>query len=424
MSGVWKGSTLAPFRIRSFRFQWPGDLAACWGFEMETLLLNWYVLVETGSVLLLTVFGSLQYIGTLLGPVCGVIGDRIGYRQLLCIMRGIYFTLATTLMTLALCGMLRPWHVFIIATLMGLVRSSDLAVRSSLVGETMPPSLLVKAMGFSRSTNDTARILGALTGAALVAALGMGPAYVMISLLYLTSVTLIWQTGRGSRGRRAAVARAASVPGSPWADMRDGFGHVWNTPFLLALMLLAFLVNLTAFPIMNNLMPYVAKEIYGTDQRGLGYLSAGCAFGALVGSLAMSRMGGGLQLARVLVMFSVIWHALLLVYAQLQSPVTGFFFLVLSGFAQSLTMVSMATMLIRNAEARYRGRVMGIRMFAIYALPIGLLCAGTLITHFGYPATATLYCLVGIAVTLLIAARWRAQLWNAGAPANAVSGGR
>ncbi len=424
MSANWKGSTFAPFRVRSFRFQWPGDLAACWGFEMETLLLNWYVLVETGSVLLLTVFGSLQYIGTLLGPVCGVIGDRIGYRQLLCVMRGIYAVLATTLMTLALSGVLRPLHVFIIATLMGLVRSSDLAVRSSLVGETMPSSLLVKAMGFSRTTNDTARILGALSGAALVAALGMGPTYIMIALLYLTSLTLIWQTGRGSRGRRAAIARAASVPASPWADVRDGFGHVWNTPFLLALMLLAFLVNLTAFPIMSNLMPYVAKHIYGTDQRGLGYLVAGCAFGALVGSLTMSRLGGGMQLARILVVFSVVWHALLLVYAQMQNPVAGFFFLMLSGFAQSLTMVSMATMLIRNAEARYRGRVMGIRMFAIYALPIGLLCAGPLITYFGYPATATLYCVVGIAVTLLIAARWRSQLWSAGAPANAISASR
>lgn len=424
MSGVWKGSTLAPFRIRSFRFQWPGDLAACWGFEMELLLLNWYVLVETRSVLMLTIFGALQYVGTLLAPLVGVIGDRIGYRNLLCIMRATYATLATTLMLLTFAGMLRPLHVFVIATLTGLVRSSDLAVRSSLVGETMPSGLLVKAMGFSRTTNDTARILGALTGAALVAALGMGPTYVMISLLYLTSVALIWQAGRGSRGRRAAAARAASVPGSPWGELRDGFGHVWSTPFLLALMLLAFLVNLTAFPIMNNLMPYVAKEIYGTDQRGLGYLLAGCAFGALIGSLTMSRIGGGLQLARTLVTFSVVWHVLLLVYAQMQSAVAGFFFLMLAGFVQSLTMVSMSTMLIRNAEARFRGRVMGIRMFAIYALPLGLLCSGPLITSVGYPLTALLYCVVGIVVTLLIAARWRKELWSAGAPANATAGNR
>ena len=44
---------------------------------METLILGWYVLVETRSVLMLTVFASLLYIGTLLAPMFGVTGDRI-----------------------------------------------------------------------------------------------------------------------------------------------------------------------------------------------------------------------------------------------------------------------------------------------------------------------------------------------------------
>ena len=50
-----RDSLLAPFRVRSFRFQWPADLATSWAFEMETLILGWYVLTETGSVLLLTI---------------------------------------------------------------------------------------------------------------------------------------------------------------------------------------------------------------------------------------------------------------------------------------------------------------------------------------------------------------------------------
>ena len=45
---------LAPFRIRSYRFQWPADLLTSWAFEMETLILGWYVLVETNSVVMLT----------------------------------------------------------------------------------------------------------------------------------------------------------------------------------------------------------------------------------------------------------------------------------------------------------------------------------------------------------------------------------
>ena len=83
---------LAPFQVRSFRFQWPADLLTSWAFEMETLILGWYVLVETGSVLWLTVFGALGYGGTLLAPMLGVTSDRIGHRTVLCAMRAIYAT--------------------------------------------------------------------------------------------------------------------------------------------------------------------------------------------------------------------------------------------------------------------------------------------------------------------------------------------
>ena len=36
-----------------------------WALEMETLILGWYVLVQTGSVVWLTGFAALQFIGTL-----------------------------------------------------------------------------------------------------------------------------------------------------------------------------------------------------------------------------------------------------------------------------------------------------------------------------------------------------------------------
>src|SRR5688572_32929797 len=98
---------------------------------METLILGWYVLVETGSVLLLTLFASLQYVGTLVAPMFGVVGDRVGHRNLLCGMRAAYTLLAATLMTLAFSGILSPVHVFVIAASMGLVRPSDQVMRYS-----------------------------------------------------------------------------------------------------------------------------------------------------------------------------------------------------------------------------------------------------------------------------------------------------
>ncbi len=101
-------SALTPFRVRSYRFQWPADLLTSWALEMEFLILGWYVLVETGSVVLLTLFGALQHGGTLIAPILGVVSDRIGPRNLLTGMRMIYATIATTLMSLAFAGALNP----------------------------------------------------------------------------------------------------------------------------------------------------------------------------------------------------------------------------------------------------------------------------------------------------------------------------
>src|SRR5436853_4309573 len=108
---------LAPFQVRSFRFQFPADLLTSWALEMENLVLGWYILVETGSVLLLTLFWALQYLGTLLAPLIGIAGDRIGHRPLLCAMRACYTVLAILMTSLALAGTLRPAYALAIAAL-------------------------------------------------------------------------------------------------------------------------------------------------------------------------------------------------------------------------------------------------------------------------------------------------------------------
>ena len=71
MSAVAGGHS--PFRVRSFRFQWPADLATSWAFEMETLILGWYVLSTTGSVQQLVIVGALAWLGSLFSPFFGLL---------------------------------------------------------------------------------------------------------------------------------------------------------------------------------------------------------------------------------------------------------------------------------------------------------------------------------------------------------------
>ena len=405
---------LAPFGQRSFRFQWPADLATSWAFEMETLILGWYVLTETGSVVWLTAFAALQFLGTLISPLFGVAGDRVGHRALLACMRATYAVLAASLALLALTGGIGPVAVFLIAGLTGLVRPSDIGVRNALIGATMPPGLLMGAMSLGRTGMDGARMMGALTGAGLAATLGMGPAYLVVTGLYLASFALTL----GTREPRSRPVAAAASP-SAWRELREGVAHVRATPPLLAAMCLAFLANFLAYPLSGGLLPYVARDVYGIDRTGLGQLAASFAAGALLASLLLGARGTGLRPGRTMLAAGLAWFALLIVFSRLESAAAGMALLALAGFAQSLCMVPMAVLLLRTAQHAFRGRVMGLRMLAIYGMPLGLLAAGPLIGRFGFGAVALLYAGLGLACTLAVALRWRAHLWPAGAPANA-----
>lgn len=402
-------SALAPFRIRSFRFQWPGDIATSWAFEMESIILGWYMLVATDSVFWLTAFASLRYLGTLLAPMFGVGGDRIGQRSVLCAMRSFYAVQATILMVLAFTGLLSPIYVFIIASVMGLVQPSDIGMRAALIGDTMPREHLMSSMAIQRTSQDSAKIAGALTGASLVGFLGMGPAYIVVALLYTASVVLTLQAGRAST-RRAPTPIAART--SPWRDLKEGLQYVRRTPQMLAVMLLAFMLNLSAFPLFTGLLPYVAKEVHHIGQAGLGTLVACAASGSLLGSIIMSRYGGVLQPSRVMLVGGILWYAALLVFAFMPSAAGAHIALLVAGLMQSLSQVPMSAILLRACDEQFRGRVMGIRMMVIYGNLPGLLLAGPLIASIGYPAMATIYALSGIAVILWIGFRWRRALWH------------
>lgn len=414
MSFIARVPALAPFRIRSFRFQWPSDLLASWAFEMESVILGWFVLVVTDSVLALAVFGSLQFLGTLISPLFGMAGDRIGNRTVLLLMRFTYLVLASALMVLFLTDLASPVPVFALATIMGLVRPSDITLRNLIVGETMPADYLMRAMGVSRTTADSARVVGALSGAALVAAVGSGQAYIAVCDVYAICLVLTFGVGI----RRLRVLGESEMVLSPLRALREGFAYVWSTPVVRAVMLLAFLVNFAAYPLVGSLLAYVAKDIYGLDQTGLGWLIASFAGGALAGSITISMYGAHVRPARTMLVCTVIWLSLNLVFSWITIPLAGEAVLFVAGFAQSFCMIPMAVILLRVTNPALRGCVMGVRMLAVYGLPMGLLLSGPIVERVGFAATGTLYSALGIVFTLAIALYWRSELWDRAAPVN------
>ncbi len=75
-------------------------------------------------------------------------------------------------------------------------------------------------------------------------------------------------------------------------------------------------------------------------------------------------------------------------------------------------MVSMAVALLSAAALQFRARVMGVRMLAVYRLPLGLVISGYLINVIGFAATITAFSAIGVTMTVLLGRRWRHALWH------------
>lgn len=404
---------LAPFSVRSFRFQWPADLAASWAFEIEMLILGWYVLVESQSVFLLVLYGALQYIGALASPYVGVLGDRLGYKSLYLAMRVVFVLLSIVLLGLALADLLNPVIVILLSIISGTLKPSDVMIRFTLIAQTLDPRQLVGALGISRLTVDSARMAGAIAGVGIFTLFGMVGTYILILTMYLISLVLSF----GVAGRDVASI-AAKAPASVLHDLKLGIQYVWKNPALKGCFMLAFWVNIFAYPLALGLLPYVVNNVFQADETLLGVLGASYAFGSLLGSLLISSNRIAMGAGRLMILAGIGWFASGLVFAGNDVVLIGVVLLMLVGATQSLCVTPLAGVMLRATEPQYRGRVMGMRILAILGLPLGLLLAGPFIEQFGFAWTWGVYSAVGVGCAVSMIWIWRDSLWTKTCVAN------
>jgi predicted MFS family arabinose efflux permease len=398
------------FANANYRNQWFSDALSQWGYEMETLILGWYILVETNSPFLVGVVGALRYGGTLLSPLLGVYADRLPMVPLLFAIRLVFAIVAAGVAAAAWFEVLVPAHAFIAAATAGLLRAPEMVMRHTLLGAIVPSRLLVNAIGYSRVTMDTSKIVGAFAGAGAMATLGIDYAYLIVTSMYGASIgfTLCMRLPTNPR---------AGAPSSAVADLLAGLRYIRHSPTLLLVMAMAFFANLTAFPLTNGFLPIVARDVFGLDELGLAQLVSTTALGALVGSLVIGSLRR-LRAAQVMVVGLVVWHALVIVFAAIDQLALAFVTLFLIGAASSAGMIAMAVTLLQVAEAQFRGRANGLRQMAVYGVPMGLLAGGQLIEQFGVDVCFYVFGCVGMCGVAITA--WA---WHRAEPASGETGG-
>ena len=210
--------------------------------------------------------------------------------------------------------------------------------------------------------------------------------------------------------KERAIDTTQHQPVKPIRDVMIAWSYVKNRPILLAAMWLAFLVNLFAFPFVLGLLPYAAKNIYFTDQKGLGFLSASFATGSLISSALLSKFRFRTRNAKIMMWAGLFWFSVTLVFAWVNHMVVGIMVLLCIGFTHGFCVTPLAAAMLQASEEEYQGRVMGMRMLAVWGLPLGLLIAGFLIDAMGYTSTVSLFSVLGIASTLWMMKIWREHL--------------
>ena len=136
------------------------------------------------------------------------------------------------------------------------------------------------------------------------------------------------------------------------------------------------------------------------------------AVGALLGSLLTATLIRARLPGRMMVIWILIWHVLIIISGLFSSAYVGAVMITLIGLAQSFAMIPMSVLLLNTTDEPFRGRVSGIRILAVYGMPMGLIFGGALIEWIGVPATTFIFGGIGLLGSAAVVARWRNILHN------------
>jgi len=376
-----KTHPLRALRHRNFRLFFAGQLISLIGTWMQQVAQSWLIYRLTHSALLLGAVGFAGQIPSLIvGPWGGHVADRHDRRRVLVITQSASMILAFILAGLTLGGVIREWHIFVLAALLGIVNAFDVPVRQAFLVQMVEREDLMNAIALNSSMFNGARIVGPAVAGLLVAAIGEGWCFFANAVSYVAVIAGLLMM---------SLPRLApqSVSTSAWENIVEGFRYVGTIAPIRALLLLLGLISFAGMPY-SVLMPIFADEVFHRGARGLGILMGASGAGALIGSVMLAMRSSVRGLGRWVSIASFCFGASALAFAFSRSFALSVAFLVPLGISMIVQMASLNTLIQFMVRDDLRGRVMAVytMMFVGFG-PLGALVAGLLAEHIGAPLT-------------------------------------
>jgi MFS family permease len=370
-------------RHRNFQLFFSGQLISLIGTWMQSVAQSWLVYRLTGSALLLGSVGFASQIPVFLfAPLGGITADRVNRRYIVIATQVAAMVLAFILAGLTLFHKIQVWHVFVLASLLGIVNAFDIPGRQSFLVDMVGKEDLMNAIALNSSMFNGARVIGPAVAGILVAKIGEGWCFFANAVSYIAVIIGLLLM------RVNSPARASTA--SPFEHMMEGFRFVSGTAPIRALLLLLGIVSLVGMPYVV-LMPIFADKILHGGARGLGILMGSTGVGALLGALTLAFREGVKGLGRWVAWCCAGFGASLAIFALSHSFWLSVVLLLPVGYCMMLQMACSNTLIQVMVPDALRGRVMAVySMMFMGMAPIGALLGGALADHLGAQTTVAI----------------------------------
>jgi len=365
-----------------FRFFtiWFGQSFSMLGSHLVGFAFVWYLTEQTGSATILTLGTLMQVLpSVIISPFAGALVDRWNRKLVLVLFDSItaLFTLFVALMFVFENAQI--WHIMLAMFVRSACGQFQWAAMTASTTLMVPKRHLSRVAGANQSLQGIMNILGPALGAFLIAALPMqGVLFIDVSTAFLAVIPLFFFTIPQPirNGTKAMPKRPEKT--SVFQDLAEGWKYVTGWPALMAIILLAMLINFLINPAFS-LLPLVVTEHFNKGAYELGFINSAFGIGTILGGLTLSAWGGFKnRILTSLAALTVSGGAVLLVGV---APPNGYFLalagMALFGFLNPMINGPLFAVMQAKVEPEIQGRVFSfLHAGAAFASPLGLAIAG------------------------------------------------
>jgi MFS family permease len=375
-SSVSVSNTFASFRHRNYRLWFVGQLVSLIGSWMQSTAQGFLIYTLTGSAAYLGYVGFISGVPSwLFIAYGGLVADRMSRRTLLIITQSLMMILAFILAGLVFLNWVQPWHILVLAFLLGVVNAFDTPARQTLVVDLVEREDMTNAIAFNGTMFNAGLIIGPAIGAGVYALTGPGWCFAINGISFIAVIVALAMM-------RIPPVVAPPRRGSAWAAIAEGFQYVRGNRLVSTLTLSVFVLNIVGFgPI--TLLPAWAVNILQGDVTTNGLLLSARGIGAVIGGLIIAAIASRGGRGKMWAASSILMPLTMAAFAASRNVPLSLILMGIAGFTLVMVMNNSNAMVQACVPDELRGRVMGLYslMFMgggpLGALLVGLLADGT-----------------------------------------------